>query len=627
MEVKILEIVLGKLTEVLAQKGIEAFWNSKSTKDHSDKELNSEIKAHVEKAITFSENISIFKAPDSKKILENSIELNISSQKRLFKGLDGKIVSELDILKSPSHTLLLGDVGAGKTTTLKRLLKKLLESIFNDELETYFPIFLKLGEIKESETLCTTICNQLGIAYDSEVSTQTYFTTETVRTKEWDEKLKEYFIKEEEKRIEREKHIIKHKIGDYELSYALAQYFNELETIILLDGLDEVNYLIKEQIFSEIKELSQIIKASKIVISSRYLQDIGGFKQFDNYEICPLTDEQKKAILKFWIDEPSKFINKLYLLPYWDLSDRPLFLTFLAILFLSNNEELPEQSIDVYRQIIQLVVREWDEDKEINVKRYSQYKSFDSYKKEDFLSELAFDLTYRQNVKKSFTHRQLKLSYLEVYRNYPALSLEDSTNIIKDIESHNGLIIETGFDNFEFSHLSLQEYLAAKYIVSIPFSRSHYSLLNIYPSPLAIATILSPRPGEWFSMLFLNNINEIRNDYQLKGDKVFEYIDRLIIENVSFNKPKGEIGYALIYLKTKFRNRKVQEKINEFCSIRFVYESLMDADKIYTKSIQGEYIVIKRKTKTFEDLPIKIIENGKIHYRDYWNNNYAQHFV
>ena len=136
------------------------------------------------------------------------------------------------------------------------------------------------------------------------------------------------------------------------------------------------------------------------------LQEIPSFKQFKISEILPLNEEQKHEIADIWISNPRVFFLKIHKLPYKDLTNRPLFLFYLLRLFENNNEELPKQAVDVYRQIVLLSIREWDDDKELQIRRYSKYKSFDTYKKEDFLSEIAFELTYTQGVKKIFTHQQ-----------------------------------------------------------------------------------------------------------------------------------------------------------------------------------------------------------------------------
>ena len=41
-------------------------------------------------------------------------------------------------------------------------------------------------------------------------------------------------------------------------------------------------------------------------------------------------------------------------------------------------------------------------------------------------------------------------------------------SVIAELESHTGLFIQSGFDQFEFAHKSLQEFLTAEYLVKLP---------------------------------------------------------------------------------------------------------------------------------------------------------------
>lgn len=454
------QIVYTQLIKVGVNKSVDFLLKIvKKKKSELNKELNSGLTTHVKKSVNFSENISLFRLPDSRKTLESSIQLDIINQDRRFTNLKSrKNVTESDILSNLTNYILLGDVGSGKTTTLKRLVKKTFNSLFSKEVAEHifsFPIVIKLGEIKQSETFLTHICTQLGIKYDI-IEHKEYHTDTKIRREEiFNEETEETEIIEKEIEITKVKVTYEYKIGNYAIENVVGEYLNDLNCIIFIDGLDEVHFAIKETVFNEIKQISRIIQQSKMILTSRYISEISSFKQFEVSEICPLTKEQKKNVSLLWLDEPEKFLKKLKKLPYADLADRPLFLNYLLLLFINNNDKLPTQAIDVYRQIVLIVIKEWDADKEINIYRYSKYKSFDTYKKEDFLSELAFELTYNQNVKKSFSHQQLKAAYLNIYRRYPGLNQRDSKEIVRDIESHNGLVFEVYNNNFEFSHLSL----------------------------------------------------------------------------------------------------------------------------------------------------------------------------
>lgn len=616
------EIVIGKLIETALEKSVD-FIVSVANRQQSEvkPELLHGLSLHLRKVINFSQTISIFKLPDTKEIEEHSIHLDIYNQHRKFSNISNKkLVTEEDLIWSSNHRLLLGDVGSGKTTTIKRLINKTFQVLHSEESERFpfsVPLFFKLGEIEPTETLTTHICHQIGLAYDRQEHRTKTSQTKIKRVKILNEETGEERFEDREYDVEVEKITYSYKIGDQAIELVVGDYLNRLNCIAFFDGLDEVHFGIKERVFAELKQLSRVLVDSKCILTSRHLSEIGSFKQYETSEICPLTKGQKLEISHLWFKNPQVFLKRVKKLPYADLADRPLFLTYLILLYKGNNDELPLQSVDVYRQIVLLVIREWDDDKEIQINRYSKYKSFDTYKKEDFLSELTFELTYNQKVKKSFSHRQLEVAYLNVFKRYPVLGLNDAKLVVQDIESHNGLIIETQNTYFEFSHLSLQEYLCAKYLLTVAFSTNHYELMNIYAAPFAIATVLSPRPAEWFANFFLFNVGIITLGKQLKPDSVHEYLNRLITENVAFSKPSSDLGLAIIFLKDKFDSGKVSETLRRFCSIKYVYESLELAAKFYDIKIYDE-VHLKLRNQTTSELMIEPLKSARISKINFW---------
>lgn len=630
---ELISLVLDKCFNVLSS----IFNNEKDKISITQNKLEAGLSIHIKKALKFSDNISVFKAPDDRDVIKNSIQLYLVNQDRRFAPLDSRktIIEEDDLLNDDFHHLLLGDIGAGKTTTLKRLTRKLFNILFSEKSDLInfsYPIVVRLGEIAETETLFTHICGMLGIEYETHAKIVNYKEVKEERYKDFervyevieDPKTKKKVKIPKDVEVEKVKEVETHKtktvyeykMGGSPLKYSVPKYLNGMKCIIFLDGLDEIHFQIKDAIFEDIKELSQTLDSSKIILTSRHIQEIQSFKQFKISEILPLNDDQKREIANIWLKNSDLFFSKIKKLPYGDLTNRPLFLFYLLKLFDNNNENLPPQAIDVYRQIVLLAIREWDIDKELAIRRYSKYRKFDTYKREDFLSELAFELTFSQGVKKVFTHQQLEIAYLNIYSRYPELSWKDEKDIVQDIEAHSGLIIEVFDNKFEFSHLSLQEFLCAKYILSIPMSRKHYELLNIYPAPLAIATTLTPKPEEWFSMLFLCNIGEIRVHYQLESDKIFEYLDRLITEKVHFSRPTIELGFAVMYLFFKVGHTKASQKLVEFTNVSHIEESVRRCLHYYNVEQFGDEYYFEIIKKPITDLHINFPEKGSVKTMD-----------
>lgn len=607
-------ILIEKIIESFVERGINFFVTSLRNGRENDKLDQSHFRAnfalHVQVARDFSRTMSVFKYSNKLSLERSSIPLNIRNQDRRVYSMEEKQeFQEIELLKRNRHQILLGDPGAGKTTTLKRLVNYSLTELFSEDTEVgqYFPVVIELSRIQAHETLYTHVCDMLGINYVSEEREVPSDDTQNRWVTEWDHGTG--------KSVQKIKHY-DYRIDGVLLKFALAQFFEEMNIMVFMDGLDEVNYQIKDRIFLEIKDLSHYLKGTKIILTSRYLEGVQSFKQFDINEITPLSDIQKSEIVKKWDVDAEAFFYKLDELPYKDIADRPLFLTFLVTLYRANQEELPKLAVDIYRQIVLLAIREWDMDKEQEIRRFSKYRNFDTYKKEDFLSELCYQLTYKYDVKKKFTHHQLYNAYHDIYQRYSELNMMDALSILRDIEAHNGLILEMANEKYEFSHLSLQEFLCAKHILLIPISRHHLELLRIYPAPLAIAVVLSPRSEEWFALLFCMNMGEDSARYQFESDKVYEFLNRLLIEKVTFNKSMVELGLAVLYLFSQLEGTNAIEKLREFTKVENVYSSFHRCLTYYDVKHEGEFMIFKKAKPFYSNWYLRPIEEVKILYEN-----------
>lgn len=142
---------------------------------------------------------------------------------------------------------------------------------------------------------------------------------------------------------------------------------------------------------------------------------------------------------------------------------------------------------------------EWDEQR--SIKRDSRYSKFESDRKFEFLAHLSYYLTTNGRTT-TFSREELFEAYEEISYNF-GLPEDQSTAVVNEIESHTGLFLQTGYETFEFSHKSLQEYLAAEYIVRLPSLTMMKANPELLASELAIATSISSNPSLYFSEIVL----------------------------------------------------------------------------------------------------------------------------
>jgi len=215
---------------------------------------------------------------------------------------------------------------------------------------------------------------------------------------------------------------------------------------------------------------------------------------------------------------------------------------------------------------------------------------------------MAFNLTVKHN-NRVFSRNDLSLVYKEINNKFKELPINEVESVIEEIETHNGLILKSGVDSFEFSHLTFQEYLVAYYIVRAgDISRFNYSDLLKIPDELAIGVALSSEPCRFLYHLLVNVIFK-------------EYIDQdffnKFFSRIELEKPDFEIS-AIICITLLSVYSNVCDRIQTYNN---AYERLA------LKELEG----LKDR---FEEMIEKMIGNNpedilEGYYEKNYDNSYA----
>jgi hypothetical protein len=290
-------------------------------------------------------------------------------------------------------------------------------------------------------------------------------------------------------------------------------------------------------------------------------------------EICPLTNAQILSITEKWLGVKNEdFLKCLKNVPYFDVANRPLLLTNL-LFYYKRYEYLPDQPTQIYSKLVDILLQEWDAEREIH--RDSRYSGFDPTKKAEFLSLLAYKLTYPEE-KAVFTEKDLIKAYLSICDRFH-LPKNEATKVAREIQTHTGIISAGPQDTYEFCHLSLQEYLTAQYIVKSPLETQMTEYLCKYAAPLAVAVALSSTPSKWFG----NFILQFRNLNKFNPDELNSFLSRVLVENPSFEESEI-LGFAIILLyRHYYTNEKVCEYLGRLIQIESVMKSTAKALRWY----------------------------------------------
>lgn len=580
----ITELLIGKTVDFAINILDKHMTGEKKDADAFGRRAELALSSHLKYISNWSKSTQFATYGNMQDIETQSIELKFDSMPRMFRSkTSSSNKDESSLLSDNCNYLLLGDPGSGKTTTLKRIARKMLLAPEELAADTFaFPILIRLKELSTYRNINEIIAGILGFridfnevkhAVEEEVEEEVPFIGKDGR--QVIDKLTGAGITHKIRRTVTKTLMLPTPfIMDVPLADFISNYLDETNILVLIDGYDELESDFSNQFEKDIEMLARKLTTAKIIMTCRTghcnQKLIEGFEIID---ILPLDRGQIEMIAAQWlsIDGQISFFKNLDKVPYKDLADRPLFITLLLIIF-QREGELPNQPSEVYKRIVDLLLKDWDADRKVI--RKSQYAGFDKGKKALFLSELAFNLTCKLKLKR-FSSEDLIAIYGQICGSFN-LPKKEAVDVAREVESHSGLIVISGLNHYEFSHLSLQEYLCADYIVRAPLDKKLLELLVQYPEPVAVAIALSSNPSAWFSTLILNSAIFRTNEVNMEA-----LTRRLLIEQPYFRDSK-ELGYALIALVLS-DSQLTSTSGKRACKLLFSIKAMKASVRLYLK--------------------------------------------
>ena len=340
-----------------------------------------------------------------------------------------------DFLKS-KKAVVLGDPGLGKSTLLKYLAYKLStkpEEV--GEIKDYFPILFSVADY-------------------------------AIFQRKRELKLEEY---------------LRQKFSD--IWPVIQESIKANNTLFLIDGLDEeIDSGRRIQIVRAIEEFVSRYPENRYIITSR----IAGYSMaalslgFDHFVINPFGKEQILNFLKNWYkaigdgEEANALFNTIKdSPPLFKLATNPLLLTIMALLHYQGGARLPHRRVDLYTYIIDALAETWNAVRSLSGRPIDLWlgsRRLDRHLAERILSPIAFEI-HKKNpgglMEKTYLRNKIASYFIE----YEGIKKPKAEQIAQDfinlIKEQVGILIEKGIDRFSFTHLSFEEYLAAKYLASL----------------------------------------------------------------------------------------------------------------------------------------------------------------
>ncbi|EKU97607.1 putative NTPase (NACHT family) [Leptolyngbya sp. PCC 7375] len=377
--------------------------------------------ASIYTAVEFLDERSIrqFDGPDElEQLYRDQGRRNFQTAKQRHDGIT--------IAKEKQYLMVLGGPGVGKSTFLRKLGLEALKGQQGQLQRDQIPVFIELQPFRnDTIDLITVIAHQFEI----------------------------------------------HGFPD-------AQVFTELslaqgKLLILLDGLDEVPTDNVNQVIEHIEDFAIQHDKNTFVASCRTAAYRSSFQQFSDVTIADFDDDQIQQFIQHWfnskLDQEAGTANE-----YWqllqqpenkaakELAQTPLLLTFLCLIY-EREQTLPNRCSTLYGSALNILLSEWSAQK--NLPKTSIYKDFHPELEKEMLSEIAYN---------SFKEDRLFFSKSDItdcITTFLADTLDapeylDGPAVLHAIEVQQGILVKRATDTYSFSHLTLQEYLTALYIVN-----------------------------------------------------------------------------------------------------------------------------------------------------------------
>lgn len=259
---------------------------------------------------------------------------------------------------------------------------------------------------------------------------------------------------------------IKIKTHEYAIEYVKHNLLKG-HCVVLFDSLDEVSNDHKDNAFKIIEKFSQCYVKTKIIVTCRVADYDRTIEGFFEIEISRLTEPAIKKIIKAWFrGSPKKareLINHLSIdKDVYSLTETPLLLSLLCIQY-ANDLNIPNRKTELYSRCIDALLRLWDTSR--GFRRDSAFAALTDDRKAKLFSDVAYRFLLETDGKYFFPEKELTIFIAEFIQKY-AMDKGLAKEIIKEIESHHGIIEKFSAESYSFSHVSFQEYFVAMAIVA-----------------------------------------------------------------------------------------------------------------------------------------------------------------
>ncbi len=260
----------------------------------------------------------------------------------------------------------------------------------------------------------------------------------------------------------------------------LEKILSSGKALILLDGLDEVAEEDERELLAQLRRFIEKYFQNKFIITCR----ISAHKyqvarqNFTEVELTDFNIEQIETFVRKWflaevkdnrekaeelvtqfITELTNQINKFFS----ELVVTPVLLNLACLIFKSRGS-FPSKRHILYEEAIDILLERWNSFQ--GLEKDNIFLSWDIERKKKLLSEIAKTTFERKEY--FFEKKRLLEIISNCLASFPDVNQlqQDSEAVLKALEVQHGLLVERARGIYSFSHLTIHEYLTAKWFVS-----------------------------------------------------------------------------------------------------------------------------------------------------------------
>ncbi len=242
------------------------------------------------------------------------------------------------------------------------------------------------------------------------------------------------------------------------------------EFIVFLDGFDEINYELRQDVDEKIIKLKENNPRLSIIVTSRPDERFVGWHQFSTVHVLPLTKDQSLELINkanFNEEYVEKLVSKINVKKglyesHKSFLSNPL-LSYMMLVTISYSPDIPNSMYHFYDQAFEALYHRHDLTKGSYKRKF--YSKLDKQSFIGLVSYFCF-ITY---MKQSFEFKERELYEFAS----KAITVEEcdvkAEELIQDLLESVCLLKKEGLE-YSFTHRSFQEYFSARCVSSVASS-------------------------------------------------------------------------------------------------------------------------------------------------------------